>query len=232
MPTATPPPKILLPHGGYRRLIVYRKSDLVYEGTVAFCRRFLDARKDRTVDQMVQAARSCKQNIAEGSTASGTSKETELRLVNVARASLDELVEDYLDALKSRGAAVWPADAPEAKAARDFAARHPDRADWQDLFDTRPPETLANLMLTLCYQTRYLLDRLLARLEADFTKHGGFRERMHAARTAERGREWAPPLLSRLESSPTPDELAARVAEVREALARMAQTIRRKRGWD
>lgn len=100
-------PKIVLPHGGYKKLIVYRKSDIVYEGTVRFCRRFLPAHGDRTVDQMVQAARSCKQNIAEGSSASGTSKETEIKLTNVARATLDELMEDYLDYLKSHGLAVW-----------------------------------------------------------------------------------------------------------------------------
>jgi len=89
-------PKIVLPHGGYKKLIVYRKSDVVYEGTVVFCRRFLPTRGDRTVDQMTQAARSCKQNIAEGSSASGTSKETELKLTNVARATLDELMEEVI----------------------------------------------------------------------------------------------------------------------------------------
>ena len=98
-------PKIVLPHGGYRKLIVYRKSEAIYQGTVAFCRRFLPAHGDRTVDQMTQAARSCKQNIAEGSAASGTSKETELKLTNVARATLDELLEDYLDYLKAHGRA-------------------------------------------------------------------------------------------------------------------------------
>ena len=100
-------PQIVLPHGGYKKLIVYRKSDVIYEGTVLFCRRFLPAHGDRTVDQMVQAARSCKQNIAEGSSASGTSKETELKLTNVARATLDELMEDYLDYLKSHGCVEW-----------------------------------------------------------------------------------------------------------------------------
>ena len=93
-------PKIVLPHGGYRKLTSFKKSEVVYQMTVVFCRRFLPARGDRTVDQMTQAARSCKQNIAEGSASSGTSKETELKLTNVARASLDELLEDYLDYLK------------------------------------------------------------------------------------------------------------------------------------
>ena len=103
-------PKIVLPHGGYKKLIVYRKSDVIYQGTVVFCRRFLPAHGDRTVDQMTQAARSCKQNIAEGSAASGTSKETEIKLTNVARATLDELIEDYLDWLKSHGFEEWPSD--------------------------------------------------------------------------------------------------------------------------
>lgn len=225
-------PKIILPHGGYRGLIVYRKSDLVYEGTVAFCRRFLPARGDRTVDQMVQAARSCKQNIAEGSAASGTSKETELKLTNVARATLDELIEDYLDWLKTHGGAVWAADSNEVKAARSYAATYPEWEDWKGVFETRPAETLANLMLTLCHQTRYLLDRMLARLEADFAKYGGVRERMHAARTAERGREWKLALHSWLEGAGSAGELAERGAEVRETAERMVRELRRKRGWD
>ena len=88
-------PKIVLPHGGYRNLVAYKKSEIVYQGTALFCRRFLPPKGDRTVDQMTQTARSCKQNIAEGSAASGTSKETELKLTNVARATLDELLEIY-----------------------------------------------------------------------------------------------------------------------------------------
>ena len=99
---------IILPHSGHKKLIVYKKSDVIYQGTVVFCRRFLPPRGDRTVDQMVQAARSCKQNIAEGSAAAGTSLETQIKLTNVARASLDELVEDYLDYLKAHGSAEWP----------------------------------------------------------------------------------------------------------------------------
>lgn len=112
-------PKIVLPHGGYKNLIVYQKSDLVYEGTLLFCQRFLPQFGDRTIDQMTQAARSCKQNIAEGSAASGTSKETEIKLTNVARATLDELIEDYLDWLKSHEAEIWPSTDSRQIAARD-----------------------------------------------------------------------------------------------------------------
>lgn len=224
-------PKIVLPHGGYRNLIVYKKSDVIYEGTVMFCRRFLPSHGDRTVDQMTQAARSCKQNIAEGSAASGTSKETEIKLTNVARATLDELIEDYLDWLKSHNAAVWSASDEKAKAARDFAIKNPDWEAWRPVFETRPPETLANLMLTLCHQTRYMLDKMIVRQEEDFKKFGGVRERMHAARTAVRAEEWDKGIYSRLADSKTVEELEARVAEIRDRVSRAAWSIKRKKGW-
>ena len=224
-------PRIVLPHGGYRELIVYRKSEAIYQGTVAFCRRFLSAHGDRTVDQMPQAARSCKQTIAEGSAASGTSKETELKLTNVARATLDELLEDYLDYLKAHGEAEWPADDKRKVAARDFAKVHADWEDWKAFFETRPAATLCNLMVVLIQQTKYLLDRMIARQEADFKKLGGVRERMHVARTAARGEEWDKAIYSRLDSAATPEDLAAREAEIRRETARAAASIRRRKGW-
>lgn len=225
-------PKIVLPHGGYKKLIVYRKSDIVYEGTVRFCRRFLPAHGDRTVDQMVQAARSCKQNIAEGSSASGTSKETEIKLTNVARATLDELMEDYLDYLKSRGLAVWSSTDRRAVFARSFAKEHNDWADWSEIFETRPAETLANLMLTVCNQTSYLLAKMIERQEADFKAFGGVRERMHAARTAVRGEAFEKGLYSFLAEAESPETLADRVSELRQKIDRAAWSIRRKKGWD
>ena len=224
-------PKIILPHGGYRNLIVYKKSDVIYEGTVLFCRRFLPAHGDRTVDQMVQAARSCKQNIAEGSSSSGTSKETEIKLTGVARATLDELIEDYNDWLKSHNALVWSAYDEKAKEARDFAVKHADWEAWKPLFENNPPETLANLMLTLCHQTRYLLDRMLARQEEDHKKFGGVRERMHAARTAARAEDWDKVLYSRLDDAKTPEELESRAAEIREQLSGAICSIKRRKGW-
>ena len=224
-------PRIVLPHGGYRNLIVYRKSDVIYQGTVAFCRRFLPTHGDRTVDQMTQAARSCKQNIAEGSAASGTSKETEIKLTNVARATLDELLEDYFDYLKSHGAAEWAASSETKTAARDFAKNHLDWSDWKPFFDTRPAETLCNLMIVVIQQTKYLLDKMIAAQEADFVKHGGVRERMHAARTAARAEEWDKAIYSRLDGAATAEELAARADEMRERIARAAWSIRRRKGW-
>ncbi len=224
-------PKIVLPHGGYRKLIVYRKSDVIYQGTVTFCRRFLPVHGDRTVDQMTQAARSCKQNIAEGSAASGTSKKTEIKLTNVARATLDELIEDYLDWLKTHNSAEWPADDKRRIAARDYAREHADWADWQEFFETRPAETVANLMLTLCHQTRYLLDKMIATQEEDFKKHGGVRERMHAARTVMRGEEWDKSVYSHLEAATTPEELAAIAAEIKHKVEQTVWSIKRKKGW-
>lgn len=180
---------------------------------------------------MTQAARSCKQNIAEGSAASGTSRETEIKLTNVARATLDELMEDYLDWLKTHGSAEWPSDDPRRLAARDFAKQHADWEDWRPIFETRPADTAANLMLTLCHQTRYLLDKMLVAQEEDFRLHGGVRERMHAARTATRSADWDKSLHSRLASATTPAELAARAREIKREVDRFVTSIRRRNGW-
>ena len=224
-------PKIVLPHGGYKKLLVYRKSDVIYQGTVAFCRRFLPAHGDRTVDQMVQAARSCKQNIAEGSAASGTSKETEIKLTNVARATLDELIEDYLDYLKTHNSEEWAMDDKRRLFARDYAKEHPDWESWREFFETRPADTLANLMLTLCHQTRYMLDKMIAAQEEDFKKHGGVRERMHAARTVARGEDWDKSIYSRLNGSRDEAELEARLSEMRRKIDQVAWSIRQRKGW-
>lgn len=223
--------QIVVPHGGYKNLIVYRKSDTVYEGTVLFCKRFLSAKTDRTVDQMIQAARSCKQNIAEGSSASGTSKETELKLTNVARATLDELMEDFRDYLKTHNYAEWPKDSKNAIFARNYSAKHNDWSDWKEFFETRSDETVANLMLTICNQTSYMLGRMIQHQESDFREHGGIRERMHAARTAARGEEFDKGIYSLLVSAKTAEELAAKTAEIKQKIEITAASIRRKKGW-
>lgn len=225
-------PKIILPHGGYKNLIVYQKSDLVYEGTVLFCQRFLPQFGDRTIDQMTQAARSCKQNIAEGSAASGTSKETEIKLTNVARATLDELIEDYLDWLKSHEAEIWPSTDSRQIAARDFAKQHGEWSDWKPILETRPPEVVANLMLTLCHQTRYLLDKMLAVQEEEFKWNGGVRERMHAARTAARGEDWDKSVYSRLDLAVTAEELAGCAIEMKRRIDQMVSSLKKRKGWE
>ena len=220
-----------LPHGGYRKLIAYRKSETIYQGTVAFCRRFLPTRGDRTVDQMVQAARSCKQNIAEGSAAAGTSSETEIRLTGVARATLDELREDYLDRLRATGKEPWPADDDRLEKARAFAKEHPDWDDWQPIFESRPEETLCNLMIVLCHQEYALLSGMIKRQEEVFRKNGGIRERMHAARTEARAEEWDKAMYSRLDLAKTPEELSQRASDMRSALERAVLSISHRKGW-
>ena len=224
-------PAIVLPHGGYRNLIVYRKSEVIYQGTVVFCRRFLPPYGDRTVDQMTQAARSCKQNIAEGSAASGTSKETEIKLTNVARATLDELLEDYLDYLKSHDNAEWNIRSREKIFARQFSKEHNDWGEWKELCESRPAETVANLMIVVIQQTKYLLDKMIAAQEADFKKFGGVRERMHAARTAVRGESWDKAIYSRLDAAATAEEMAMRVVEIRREVDRVAAGLKRRKGW-
>lgn len=176
----------LLPaHGGYRKLRSFQAAQLAYDGTLIFCDRFIEKRS-RTHDQMVQAARSGAQNIAEASVASGTSKKTEVKLTNVARASLEELMRDFEDFLRQRGLPLWPKDSPEALAARRrFSSDQSGKSDLSDL-RTAPPEIAANTMLCLINQASYLLRRQLQRLEQDFLEKGGFTERLYAARTKAR----------------------------------------------
>lgn len=173
-------------HGGYQDLLAFQMSRIVYDGTVRFCERFL-GKRDRTVDQMVQAARSGKQNILEGSQASGTSKEMELKLVNVARASLEELLEDYQDYLRVRGLKLWAKDSTEALYVRRLGSqKHRSYESYRTYIDTRSPEVVANILICLIHQTNYLLDQLLRQLEETFVKEGGLRERMTRARLRNR----------------------------------------------
>lgn len=185
------------PHGNYRALLSYQKAEIAYDITVRFCRRFLD-RRDRTVDQMVQAARSGKQNIVEGCHASGTSKEMEIKLLGVARASLEELLADYEDFLRSRDLPLWRKDSPKAVFARRLGlGKEGARGGaatfetYREFVDTRDPEVVANIAVCVIRQASYLLDQQKRRLEQDFLEQGGIRERMTRARV--RSRSGAPP---------------------------------------
>ncbi|MDD5261090.1 MAG: four helix bundle suffix domain-containing protein [Methylacidiphilales bacterium] len=173
---------LLPPHGNYAELLSYQKAELVYDLTFRFCQRFL-RKGDRTIDQMVQASRSGKQNIAEASKASGTSKEMELKLTNVARASLEELLLDYRDFLRVRDFGIWDKNSKEALFVRKLGCQpHQSYETYRTYVETRPPEVVANIALCLIHQTNYLLDQQLRRLEKDFLKQGGLRERMTRAR--------------------------------------------------
>jgi restriction system protein len=185
---------LIPPHGGYRKLRSFQSAQLVYDATVVFCDRFIEKRS-RTHDQMVQAARSGVQNIAEGSMASATSKKTELKLTGVARASLEELLLDYEDFLRQRGLTLWHKDSPEALAVRKkYLSDSSDKSDRSESLEpsdpyclkTTPPEIAANTIICLINQASYLLKRQLERLEQQFLDEGGFTERLYRKRQQRR----------------------------------------------
>lgn len=191
-------------HGGYRDLLSYRKALIVYQATMCFCRRFVERADKRTREQMIQAARSGKQNIIEGSVASGTSKEMEIKLMGVARASLEELLEDYEDYLRTHGHAIWDKNSKPARAVRRLAQpgktpqgghtsheshmshtsheSHVTYETYKPYIEQRSAETVANIIICLIHQANYLLDRQIRQLEKAFLNEGGMRERMTRAR--------------------------------------------------
>jgi four helix bundle suffix protein len=196
------------PSGGYRELRSFQMATVIYDATYWFCERFLEPRS-RMSDQMVQAARSGRQNIAEGSRAAATSSQTELRLTNVARASLEELLLDYEDFLRHRRLAIWAPNGPEAMAVRRIGQDRPDPSDQSGPSDRSAPAGLsdeqrhalyakwldhadpairANALLCLINQANYLLDRQIEALEAQFIEGGGYSEQLAVARLAERNR--------------------------------------------
>ena len=183
------PEGFIPPHGGYENLLSFQKARIVYDGTVWFCGHYLN-KYDRTVDQMVQAARSGKQNILEASKASGTSKETEIKLTNVARASLEELLEDYRDFLRVRKLEEWPRKHRYTQRLRNLN-RQPD-ANYEIFrkgIENTDPAISANAMIGLTKVTNFLLDRQIKQLEQAFLEEGGFRERMTRARLKARDRQ-------------------------------------------
>ena len=172
--------------GNYEKLISYRKAEVVFDITNHFTKRFLQ-RGDRTIDQMVQAARSGKQNIAEGSKASITSSKFELHLTNVARASLDELMIDYQDYLRVRGFEIWTKNCKEALYIRNLGrAENESYHTYKEFIETRPDYVVANIAHTLVKQANFLLDQQIRHLEKDFIETGGLKERMYNARVKHR----------------------------------------------
>ena len=174
-------------HGGYRNLFSYQKAEIIYDGTVYFTNRFFH-KYDRTVGQMVQAARSGKQNIAEASMASGTSKETEIKLTNVARASLEELLIDYEDFLRTQKLPIWEKGHRLVARMRELnrSVPKPDYETFKKAIEHESPEICANAMITLIKITTYLLHQQIKQLETAFLNEGGLRERMTKARIEKR----------------------------------------------
>ncbi len=174
------------PNGGYRTLISFQKAEIIYDGTVYFTNRFF-GRYDRTINQMVQAARSGKQNIAEASMASATSKETEIKLTNVARASLEELLIDYEDFLRTKKLPIWDKEHKLTKRLRELNRTPNANYDtFKKAIENENPEICANVLRGLIIITTYLLKNQIKSLEEAFLKEGGLRERMAKARIESR----------------------------------------------
>lgn len=177
------PNSIFKQTANWRNLRLYQKSDTLYQLTVAFCRRFLPVHGDRTVDQMVQAARSGKQNIVEGSEDGKTSTEMELKLLNVARASIWELREDYEDYLKSHNLEKWNNQHPRFGAMLDFCKENNDYESYSAMVERLSEEEFCNMAITVCHFTDKMLVSYLDYLGKRFVTEGGIKERMHSART-------------------------------------------------
>ena len=167
--------------GNYKSLRAYQVTECIYDITYIFTSRFLK-RGDRTIDQMVQAARSGKQNIAEGSMAGTTSKKTEIHLTNVARSSLQELLVDYEDYLRVRNLCIWDSNSEKTVATRAFCRKHNDSAVYREKVAQRSDETVANIAIVLIHQADYLLRKLIEKQKADFLENGGITEQMSKAR--------------------------------------------------
>ena len=175
--------------GGYQKLASYQMAEIVYDATVYFCNKYIDKRS-RTHDQMVQAARSGKQNIAEGSMVSGVSKETEIKLMGVARASLEELLNDYKDFLRVRGLPLWDKNDKRVLEIRAIGRReNKSYKSYTNYLNSPSLEVVVNTIICLIHQTNYLLDQQIRKLEELFIKEGGIRERMLKARLNERNKQ-------------------------------------------
>lgn len=168
--------------GNYRGLIVFRKAECIYDITYYFAHKYLMA-NDRTVDQMIQAARSGRQNIAEGCEDGTASVESEIKLLSVAKGSLQELLLDYEDYLRVRNLTLWDINSEKALQTRRVCARNNDSAFYREAIVERSDETICNIAITLIHQTDMLLWKYIERLQADFIQNGGIKEKMYKART-------------------------------------------------
>lgn len=183
---------ILKNRGNYKELLTFKKATVIYDLTYHFCQKYLK-KGDRTIDQMIQAARSGKQNIAEGVAASSTNSETEIKLINVAKASLKELLTDFEDYLRTRGLRQWDPKGKEVTWLRGFARDNPDPAPYLAIAESRSDEAVANMAIALLKQEDYLLFRQLAALEEQYQESGDIKTRMKpiAKKAAEKNRDAA-----------------------------------------
>ena len=224
-------PQVLKRQKPWREAYYYQKTEVLYQMTYVFCQRFLPAHGDRTVDQMVQAARSGKQNIIEGTEDGETSTEMHIKLLNVARGSLQELREDYRDYLLSRALPVWTSAHPRYASMQQFCRRHNKLEDYQPFLQKWTDEEMANTALTLCHQADAMLNHRLQHLEKEFVEQGGIKERMHAARTGYRQAQDAELAALRIEAPRLRAEvttLRTELVTLQAELARLRQLLKEK----
>ncbi|MBR2083563.1 MAG: four helix bundle suffix domain-containing protein [Muribaculaceae bacterium] len=207
----------------YKKLRFYHRSDVLYQLTQSFCKRYFRKWGDRTVDQMVQAARSGKQNIVEGSVDGRTSMEMEIKLLNAARGSNRELCEDYQDYLKHSGMAIWLPGHPRYGAMLDYCRQHYLYTDYKELFPKMDAEEMANMALCLSHQVDKALEAYIARKDREFTTEGGIRERMTAARLNQR--ETQREIIDRQAREIT--QLKQQIARLQDQIARLQNLDRR-----
>lgn len=191
-------PSVLRQAVFYRELRFYQRADVLYQLTKVFCKRFLPHYGDRTVDQMVQAARSCKQNIAEGITDGQTSVETELKLLGIARGSNQELLEDYVDYIKLHHIPEWRGTNERFVKLHDFCRNHSDLEAYQPFMERWTEEEMANCCICLCHMVDKALETYIKKIDKQFVEEGGIRERMTAARLGYRSSQKE--LIERLQS--------------------------------
>ena len=213
-------PQPFLPKkGNYQELLFYKKAVIIYDLSFYFAHHYFVPHRDRTVDQVIQAARSAKQNITEGSAASTTSSETEIKLLGVARASMQEVLEDYIDYLRTRGLSQWTADDPRTLKTKEYCRTHTDPADYTKDIEKRSAEALCNIAITLIHQYDHLIAKYLDSIQREFVEQGGIRERMTAARLGYRNDQ-----KSRIA------ELEAENAQLRAQVARLQAILEKKGG--
>ncbi len=175
--------EVLKKRTNYYELFFYQKSDVLYQMTFAFCDRFIPLHGDRTRDQMIQAARSGKQNFVEGLSDGESSTEMMLKLINVGRSSLQELLEDYYDYSKAHNLTIWDERHPRYGALLEYCRKHNKLEDYQPMFQQWNDEEYCNTAITLCHITDRMVSNFLKREEARFVNEGGIKERMYKART-------------------------------------------------
>ena len=203
-------PSVLRKTVVYQELYFYKRSDILYQLTVAFCRRFLPKYGDRTVDQMVQAARSTMQNIAEGSVDGQTSVETEIKLLGVAKGSNHELLGDYQNYIKTNGLSEWWGTNSRADKLHLFCKEHTSVEDFSPYLERWTDEEMANCAICLCHMIDRGLTTYIANKDREFVEQGGIRERMTAARVGYRNNQ-----------KEEIERLQAELAEARAEIARL-----------